>query len=94
MLRQKTIQQLPQLNQVHDAKHRTTGRCRNERIQRQHIGQVRRKRPLRTVVIKVKYPVRLPRCAALDEFVARPAERMERMGYGEPTTVILRMSCS
>jgi hypothetical protein len=93
-LGQMTIQSFSKLEQIGHAKGRAPRRGFNEGIGRQHIGQIGRKRALCPVTVKIEYPVRAPRLTALKELVAGPAERMERMRYSEPATLILGIGCS
>ncbi len=93
-LGQMTIQPFSKLQQISQAKGRTPRRGFHESIGRQHIGQIGRKRALCSVTVEIEHSVRTPRITALEELVAGPAERMERMSYSEPATLILGISCS
>jgi hypothetical protein len=45
-------------------------------------------------VVKVKDTIATPRKSALEELVAGPVQRVKRMSYCEPTTLIRRIRCS
>lgn len=93
-LGQMTVQSFSKLEQISEAKGRAPYRGFHEGIGRQYIGQISRKRALCSVTVKVEHPIRAPCLAAFKEFVAGPTERMKRMSYGEPATLILGIGCS
>lgn len=93
-LGQMKVQPFSKLEQIGHAKGRTSRRGFHEGIGRQHIGQIGRKRALRPVAVEIEHPVRAPSPAALKELVARSTERMKRMSYSEPATLILGIGCS
>jgi hypothetical protein len=47
-----------------------------------------------SITVEIEHPIRAPGLTTLKKLIARPAQRMERMGYGEPATLILGISCS
>jgi hypothetical protein len=91
---QMTIELFSKGQQVFDAKRRAARRRRDESVGRQHIGQISRKRSLCAGVVKVKDTIATPRKSALEQLVAGPVERVKRMSYCEPTTLIRRIRCS
>ena len=93
-LGQLVIQPFSKLEQIGQAKGCASSRGLHERIGRQHIGQIGRKRPLRPITVKIEHPVRAPRLAARKELVAGPTQWMERMSYSEPATLFLGIGCS
>ena len=93
-LGQMTVQSFSKLEEIGHAKGRASRRGFHEGIGRQHVGQIGRKRALRSVAVEIEYPVRAPGMTAFKELVAGPAERMEGMRYSEPTTLILGIGCS
>ena len=93
-LGQMTIQSVSKLEQISQAKGRASRRGFHEGIGRQHISQIGRKRALCSITVEIEHAVRAPRLTAFEELVARPAQRMERMSYSEPATLILGIGCS
>lgn len=93
-LGQMTIQSASELEQIGRAKGRASRGGFHEGIRRQHISQIGRKRALCSITVEIEHTVRAPRLTALEELVARPAQRVERMSYSEPATLILRIGCS
>ena len=93
-LAQMTIQPLSKLEQISHAKSSASRRGFHESVGRQHIGQIGRKRALRPATVEIERPIRAPCMTALEELVAGSAERMERMRYSEPATLILGIGCS
>jgi hypothetical protein len=93
-LGQMAIQPFSKLQQIGQAKARAACRRFHEGIGGQHISQIGRKRALCSVAVKIKHSICTPSLTTLKELVARPAQRMERMSYSEPVTLIRGISCS
>ena len=88
------IQPFSKLQQIGQAKRRAPRRRFQEGIGRHHIGQIGRKRALRSFRVEIEDPIGAPCLTTLKEFIARPAQRMKRVDYSEPATRILGISCS
>lgn len=93
-LGQMTIQPFSKLEQIGHPKSSASRRGFDKSIERQHIGQIGRKRALCPVRVEIEHPVRAPCMTALEELVAGSTERMEGMRYSEPATLILGIGCS
>jgi hypothetical protein len=89
-----TIQPFSKLQQIGQAKRSAPRRRFKEGIGRQHIGQIGRERALRSIAVKIEDPIRAPCLTTLKKLIARSTQRMERMDYSEPATLILGISCS
>ena len=94
LLGRMTIQPFSKLQQIGQAKRRAARRRFQEGIGRPHIGQIGRKRALCSITVEIEHPIRAPCLTTLKELIARAAQWMEGMGYSEPATLILGISCS